>query len=254
MEEKIRYARETAARFNEVLAELGYPYKLDVVDPRKIKLLDKNARYMDQPTFAQLVSNIRKDKGLASLPFCWREADGTDIVLSGNQRVQSAVQAELSFILILYTDAELTRDEQIAIQLSHNSLAGKDDMVILKDLWSELQKIEFKMYAGLDSTTIGALEKLEFTTLSDPAVRTEQLIFQFLPEEREELSKVMNKMNEHFSLDNNYLLSLEHYDDVFAVIVETKEKYGIVNNPTAIMKICELAKERLADIPMPEKK
>ena len=66
------------------------PYTLDVADPSAIKLLDKNARYMSHEMFENLVSNIKRDGGLSSLPLCYREPDGSLLVLSGNHRVQAS--------------------------------------------------------------------------------------------------------------------------------------------------------------------
>lgn len=120
--------RETISDLNAHLQEM--PYKLDLVNPREIILLDKNARYMTQEMFDNLVSNIKKDGGLSSLPLCYREPDGRLLVLSGNHRVQAAVHAGLEEVLILVIDKELTRQEQVAVQLSHNAIEGRDDPVI----------------------------------------------------------------------------------------------------------------------------
>ena len=130
--------REKLTELNQVLSS-RLPYRFDLVDPASIKLLEKNARYMDQPMFQQLVSNVKKDGALSALPLCHVRPDGSMVVLSGNHRVQAAVHAGLEEIFVLVIDRDLSRDEQISIQLSHNSLSGKDDMVVLKDLWNELE-------------------------------------------------------------------------------------------------------------------
>jgi len=79
MEEKIQ---QTIDRLNETLSG-RFPYRFNMVDPARIKLLEKNARYMDQPTFQQLVDNVRKDGALSSLPLCHQQPDGSMVVLSG---------------------------------------------------------------------------------------------------------------------------------------------------------------------------
>jgi hypothetical protein len=122
MDEKIR---KTITDLNAHLADM--PYKLDLVDPRVILLLDKNARYMTQEMFENLVNNIKSDGGLSSLPLCYQEKDGRLLVLSGNHRVQAAVHAGLEEILVLVIDKELTRQE-----LSFTILPASDRFLLFQ--------------------------------------------------------------------------------------------------------------------------
>jgi hypothetical protein len=237
MDEKVR---ETVNQLNALITDM--PYKIDIVHPKEIKLLDKNARYMSHEMFENLVSNIKKDGALTSLPLCYREGDGRLIVLSGNHRVQAAVHAGLKRILILLIDKELTRQEQVAIQLSHNAIEGKDDLVILKELWDEIGEIDLKLYAGLDSETIKELEKMEFTTISEATPDFKQMIMLFLPEEVTELKKVLADADMLFAGDENFVLSRRHYEEVFRLVLDVKDKFSIVSNPTAFMKVVEMAK------------
>jgi hypothetical protein len=240
MDEKIR---ETITQLNAHLKDM--PYQLDYVPPGEIRLLDKNARYMSQEMFQNLVSNVRRDGALSSLPLCWRQPDGTLLVLSGNHRVQAAVHAGLEGILIFVIDRELTREELVAIQLSHNAIEGRDDPVILKELWDEIEMIDLKMYAGLDSEIVKELEKMEFLSIAEARPDFKQIILLFLPEEIEEIRQLMEDIDMIFSGDRNYILTRSHYDEVFRLIVDVKERYNIINNPTAFMKIIEFARERM---------
>ena len=72
MDEKIQ---QTVSQLNSMLDEMNAPYKVDFVDPAEIKLLDKNARYMSQEMFQNLVDNVKNDGGLTSLPLCIKEGD-----------------------------------------------------------------------------------------------------------------------------------------------------------------------------------
>jgi len=236
MDEKVR---KTISDLNAHLTDM--PYKLDLVDPRSILLLEKNARYMTQEMFQNLVNNIKSDGGLSSLPLCYREKDGRLLVLSGNHRVQAAVHAHLEEILVLVIDKELTREEQVAVQLSHNAIEGKDDPVILKELWNEIEIIDLKMYAGLDSEIIKELEKMEFTSIVEARPDFKHIMLLFLPEEAEEIKKVLAEADLYFAGEQNYILSRKHYDEVFRLLVQVKDSYNIINNPTAFMKIVELA-------------
>ena len=65
------------------------------IDPRELKLLKMNARFMRHEEFQRLVANIKQDGQLTSAPFAARNPDGTYEVLSGNHRVQAAIAAGL---------------------------------------------------------------------------------------------------------------------------------------------------------------
>lgn len=246
MDEKVR---DTVEQLNSMLGDM--PYKLDMVDPKKIKLLDKNARYMSHEMFENLVKNVRRDGALTSLPLCHRH-DGAMTVLSGNHRVQAAVHANIEKILVLVIDRELTRQELVSIQLSHNAIEGKDDPVILKELWSEIEDIDLKLYAGLDTELVNELENMEFVTISETSPDFKSIVFAFLPEEVDQIKTVMEDVDMLFSKDENFILSRKHYEEVFNVLVDVKDQYGIVNNPTAFMKIIEMAKGYMEDHPIEE--
>jgi hypothetical protein len=92
--------REVLNLLNEKLAGL-FPYRLEMVTPGELKLLEKNARYMKAEQFQSLVENIKKDGNLSSLPLCYREKDGKLRVLSGNHRVMAARQAGVEQVLVM---------------------------------------------------------------------------------------------------------------------------------------------------------
>lgn len=247
MEEEIR---ETLTRLNSLLGDM--PYELDIVDPRDLVLLDKNARYMTHEMFQNLVGNVKRDGALSSIPLCYREKDGRQIVLSGNHRVQAAVHASVPRIIILRIKRELSREEQVAVQLSHNAIEGKDDPVILKELWDEIVTIDLKMYAGLDTELLKDLEKMEFVTIGETPPDFKQMILLFLPEELEQIRKIFDDVDALCAGDENYLLSRRRYDEVFKFFVEVKDRFNIVNNPTAFMKILEMARLYMETLPPDE--
>ena len=121
-------AEESLAAIAGINASLeGQPYKAAVVPIEGLELLEKNARFMRSETFRNLVENIKRDGGLSSVPFCLKLGDRYR-VLSGNHRVQAAQEAGVKRLLVLYTDRELSREEQVSIQLSHNAIVGEDDL------------------------------------------------------------------------------------------------------------------------------
>ena len=58
-------------------------------------------------------------------------------------------------------DQPLPRQRQIVLQLSHNAIAGRDDPAILKELYEELESVEWRQCTGLDDKTLDPLEKVD---------------------------------------------------------------------------------------------
>ncbi|MEN8265079.1 MAG: hypothetical protein ABFR82_16660 [Nitrospirota bacterium] len=57
----------------------------------------------------------------------------------------------------------------------------------------------------------------------------------------------MEDVTDLFSGQENFILSRKHYDEVFSAVLEVKDKYKIVSNPTAFMKIIEMAKDYMTE-------
>ncbi|MBU4233905.1 MAG: ParB/RepB/Spo0J family partition protein [Desulfobacterales bacterium] len=232
--------REVLKLLNEKLADL-FPYRLELVDPGELKLLDKNARYMKAEQFQSLVENVRKDGNLSSLPLCYREKGGKLLVLSGNHRVMAARQAGLEQILVMVVADEKSTDEKIGIQLSHNAIVGQDDLVILKELWESIGNVQSKLYAGLDSDTVKSLEGIKFSAISEQRLQYKLANFMFLPEEIESLDELLKETAVAFSADVVYLANLNTYDAFFDLVVKIKKKCVIKNSAAAFLKLLELA-------------
>jgi len=232
--------REVLNLLNEKLAGL-FPYRLEMVTPGELKLLEKNARYMRAEQFQSLVENITKDGNLSSLPLCYREKDGKLRVLSGNHRVQAGRQAGVEQVLVMVVGDEKDADERLAIQLSHNAIAGQDDLVILKNLWESIQNVQAKLYAGLDSETIKSLEGIQFAAIAEQRLNYKMANFVFLPEELENLDQLLKEIAVVFAADVVYLASLNIYDAFFELIVQIKKHCQIKNSAAAFLKLMELA-------------
>ena len=116
------------------MALYGDAASLRAVDPRTLSLLKRNARTFDKDTFQQLTANVRADKRLSSTPLCWETPEGLLEVLSGNHRVQAAIEAGIEQVLVLVLHGDLSKARRIAIQLSHNALVGTDDPTLLAEL------------------------------------------------------------------------------------------------------------------------
>ena len=226
----------------------GQPFKLAVVPVELFVFLEKNARYMTHEMFGNLVKNINRDGGLTSVPFCLKRKDGKFLVLSGNHRVSAAIEAGVKEILVLYTDREMSRAEQVAIQLSHNSIEGKDDMSILKSLWDEIDSIDLKYYAGLDDKTLEEMEKLSQKALSEVDLEYKSLTFIFLQEEIERLDAVFERALSGVSAENIRVAKMQEFDRIIEATAKAKAAYGIKNTAVALDLVLSVFERHYEDL------
>lgn len=206
------------------------------IDPREIKLLEVNARYMKHEDFVQLTDNIRKDGALSSTPFLWKDpADGRYLCLSGNHRVMAAIDAGLKEITCLATDDELSEDQRIAIQLSHNSLVGQDDTATLKLLYDKILDTDIKKYSGLDDKTLELLDMISTVSISEANLQFHTLTMVFLPDELKNAQKVMDEaMEQAKRADTVWLARVAEYDSWLDVQEATSSAYNVKNVATAV--------------------
>lgn len=228
----------------------GEGAKLEIVDPRSLVILKKNARVFKKDVFKQLTDNIRKDGRLSSMPLCRRTEDGNLEVLSGNHRVQASIQANLPSILVMVIEAELSRAEQIAIQLSHNALVGEDDKAILAELWSEIEDIEAKLYAGLSSDVVEQLAKVDLVSFTTPQIASRVVTFAFVEDEAERLNAVLDAL-EAIPGKEAFVQSIEHFDRFFDLLEQTKKKCAVRNTSLAMLQLIEVCEKALAEMPDP---
>lgn len=239
------------ARIDNLLSELNdalgsvTPYKLALAAPSEILPVDENAHYMTKRVFDQLQTNIKKDGNLSSLPFCWRDKKGRYIVLSGNHRVEAAVKAGVEWILILYTDDDLSRSQQIGIQLSHNALVGQDNPQLLRELWNQMETLDWKIYSGLDEEMLDTMDNATVVRLNEEALRLEELRLLFLPAEIDRIEEIVKKVG---STDKRRFAGrLEDFDHFFDTLLDFKEAAGIVNTATAFMAIIDIVEVWIKD-------
>jgi ParB-like chromosome segregation protein Spo0J len=209
----------------------------------ELKLLEKNAHYMDPDEFTRLVNNIKNDGVLTSLPVVYR---GT--VLSGNHRTQAAIKAGLEEADVIEIVSELSEDEQKAIQLSHNAIKGKDDSNILRELYDSINSLDLKLYSGLTDDDF-KITDVEVQTLSFVQPTYEDMVIAFLPEEKalfiEALEKIGKKAKDRLIVAGR----ASDFDLVFRAVIDAKSKLNIINTAEALKTIAELALQKLEEIP-----
>ena len=238
--------RSEVDRLNEGL--INHPYKLSLVNVSELEFLEKNARYMTNEMFRNLVNNIKRDGGLSSVPLCWKH-DGKYRVLSGNHRCRAAIEAGLEEVLVLFTDRDLSKQEQIAIELSHNAIDGKDDMAILKELWDEIDDVSLKYYAGLDDKVLEEMEKAALASLSEVKLDYRSLTFLFLPHEVDALDEAFAHAVECGGIqDTVYINRIDDFKRLLDSQSKVQAAYDVKNSATSLMLILDVFTRHQEDL------
>ena len=223
-------------------------YKIATVNVKDLEFLEKNARYMTAEMFHNSVDNIKRDGGLSSMPLCWKH-DNKYRIMSGNHRCAAAIEAGLQEITVLYTDEELSEKERIAIQISHNAIDGKDDLVVLKELWDELDDVELKYYAGLDDKTIEEMERLSMLALVDAKLDFHSVTFLFLPYELERLDEIVEDvMKYNITSDSVYMNRLEDFKRLLKAQNKVQASFNVKNSATSLMLILDIFNRHQDDL------
>lgn len=228
------------------------------LDPRSLKLLEVNARYMRNEVFLRLVENLKRDGGLTgNNPFAVRvrDADGLPSepavyeVLSGNHRVKAAVMAGLPEIDVVLTDDDLSKDRRTAIQLSHNALVGEDDPAILKTLYQGIDDVDMRLYSGLDDKALDLLADVSIPSLSEAALQFQTISLTFLPHEIEGVSAVLEAARKATSgITAHWLMRWADYDKALDALEAAGAAYGVSNMATALMVILDIFNRHMDDL------
>lgn len=213
------------------------------INPRDIKLLEVNARFMKPEEYQKLVANIKKDGQLTSVPFCFYNENNQIEVLSGNHRVLASIDAELNEIEVMLCKDKLSKDQALAIQLSHNSISGQDDEELLRKLYGELESLEFKEYSGLTDEFINFCKEVE-KDFKVPNLSYQALNLLFLPEETKEIKEVLESISDLLNT-NHILTSMKDYDEYLGTTTTISKCLNIKNPSTTFLAMIRLVKENM---------
>lgn len=233
------------------------------MDPKAIKLLDVNARYMRHEVFQRLVENVKADGDLlGNTPFAWAlhddstqqlkpDADGNPVyeVLSGNHRVKAARQAGLPEITLEVTDDYLPPDRRKAIQLSHNALVGEDDPAVLKTLYTEIGDVQLKIYSGLDDATLKVMDNVSIAALGEANLDFQTVSMTFLPDELDQINTVWEAAKKEAAGSKGvWLTRMADYDKALDAIEAACMAAGVRNTATALLIVLEVFSRHIDDL------
>ena len=97
--------------------------------------------------------------------------------------MRAAIEAGIEELDVIEATSPLTRQQFVALQLSHNAIAGQDDLSILRSLYDELD-FGWKEYSGLTDDAFN-IEDLDASVLRVEQPFYEELHVSFLPQDAE---------------------------------------------------------------------
>lgn len=238
---------------NQALQQQGM-CEIAIVRPEDCIGQKKNARYFTPEKFSQLVNNIKRDGRLESTPLVYRSDEHNEKynIISGHHRIDAAKEAGLEQILVFVTTPE-SRDEIVSKQLSHNALVGKDDAMILAELFDSIHDIDLRLASGL-SDEVG---KVSYASLNFRIGEYKELVLMFLPEQLDDLDAAMTRIAESTVADKDstvYTASMADYEKFTATLRHLKKVENIKNNATAVQRMAELAELYLREHAQEEEK
>jgi hypothetical protein len=223
-------------------------WKYEKIDINLIDEADMNANEMTGEDFAQLCDNIGKS-GLSSVPSCYKKENGRFVMISGHHRLRACKKLHYKTIGILYClESELSKDEIIAIQLSHNSLHGHDNTSILKELFEQIQSVDFKQFAHVNVDEIAPVstDGISVFALKENFVFTVVLY----PDSFENLDELFGDIREQASKSDALILANEKENERLFLKLQTEigKQYEIKSPSVSFAKLLQLASERLTEI------
>lgn len=206
---------------------------IETLELATLKSQEVNARFMRGDMFRQLVDNLRRDGSLTSVPLVRPDGDGHRI-LSGHHRIAAAVEAGIVQADCMVLDEDISREQEVALVLSHNSLSGEDDPATLVAMYDELQDTDWRAYSGLDDRALELLDDVTTDGLSEANLEFSTVQFVFLPHERDEAEAALFEAKKRGAGIENWCAALAQYEDTLDAIETTQAAYGIGNIATAL--------------------
>lgn len=220
-------------------------FKIEHVDIVNIKLIDKNAHFMEQSTFRRLVENIKRDGQLSSVPFCVKHSDGKFTVISGNHRIQAAQMAGIVNTPVMVVDEDdITHDEMRAIQLSHNSIVGQDDAELLKELLDEITDVALKEYAHISNEVLDAVNDIDYT-IEMPNNEIVPVTLMFIDSSKIELDKLLDELENYSEreIESMHLIDISILKRLNDITSQVGQKYKIKSQALSICKMIEITNQ-----------
>lgn len=221
----------------------------ETVDPRELTLVEVNARFMRKEVFDRLVANIRRDGALTSTPLVWNDqATGRMVVLSGNHRIMAACEVGLEQVDVIVVDQPLSRARQVALQLSHNAIEGEDDPATLRQLYEELDDVDWRAYSGLDDKQLDLLAQVDLEGLSEANLDFATVQLVFLPHELDAARASFDEARKLVQADARWLAAYADYETTLDALATAHGAHNVGNVATALGLILAVFERHLDEL------
>ncbi|MEV4819307.1 ParB N-terminal domain-containing protein [Micromonospora tulbaghiae] len=229
--------------------ELPLDPRLMTVRPQDLTLLEVNARYMRKEQYDRLVANIKRDGCLTSVPLVWHDVENDrKVVLSGNHRVTASIDAGLTEITVMVVQQKLSRARQVALQLSHNAIAGEDDPATLKQLYEELDDVDWRAYSGLDDKQLDLLAQVDLEGLSEANLDFATVQLVFLPHELDGARASFDEARKLTQVDARWLAGYGDYETTLDALATAHGAHNVGNVATALGLILAVFERHLGEL------
>lgn len=223
-------------------------WKYEVVDINLIDEAELNANEMTAEDFAALCDNI-EESGLSSVPCCYKKENGRYVMISGHHRLRACKKLRYKKMGILWCgEWEMTEDEIIAVQLSHNALHGQDNQSILKELFSKIKSVNFKKFAHVNVDEITPIGSGGFSVYA----MKENFVFSVIlyPNSFDVLDELYGDVREQAKKSDCVILADQNPNEgvLMKLQQEIGKEYDIKSPSIVFSKLLELASERLTEI------
>lgn len=222
--------------------------RIEVLPLAELRAQELNARFMKGETFRTLVANIARDGSLTSVPLVRQLDDGTYKILSGHHRTKAAIEAGIGAAECMIIDEPITRQQEVALVLSHNALSGEDDPSTLRALYDELEDPDWRWYAGLDDRTLAMLDEVSTEGLSEANLEFSTINLVFLPNEHEAAKEALAEARKRAGIAETWLAGHDQYEHVLSALESTTGAYSIGNVATALGIILTVFENHITDL------
>jgi len=230
-----------------VLSNQIYPegLRLVYVAIDDVREQDINAQAMSKAAFDQLVANIRSTGAPESVPLLVKTDKGCEII-SGHHRFRASREAKIKYLVAL-AFGSLDRARVHAKQLAHNSITGKSDAQIVKMIWDRIDDVQARFEAFIDPKIFDNLpQPVSFKPIDvDVAALSKTILFVFLPTQAEDFDAALEQIMPKANVDKVYIEQRSAFEGWVVAFKRVREDMEIVNSPTALAMMAQLAIERL---------
>jgi len=227
-----------------VAGKLEGKIRIESIPVDDLRLLRKNARFMKAETLNILKKNIETDGELTSLPFVVKRSDHYEVI-SGNHRVQAAKSVGISSISCLVVDEDdVTKDDILRIQLSHNALSGEDDKTLLAEIYASISDIDIRGMTGLDDSMFD-MKDFDIAALSPKGLKMGVVNLLFLEGEAEGFDEDIKYLESICKNSDTYVAKYSEFDEFLKNMSFLKSKLNIKNHAALILYLVNEKREAL---------